>query len=50
MNSLPSHRSNVAAMRENKNVHAVALGSMTSKAKATAAVKNGAKGGRPGGT
>lgn len=50
MNSAPSHRLNVQAMRENKNPHAVALGSMTSKAKAVAAQKNGAKGGRPEGS
>ena len=37
----------VAAWRENKNAHAVALGKMSSPAKAKAAQKNGAKGGRP---
>jgi hypothetical protein len=47
MNSAPSHRVNVQSMRENKNIHAVALGSMTSKAKSAAAQKNGVKGGRP---
>lgn len=43
-NELPRHADNV---RLNKNPHAVALGSMTSKAKAEAAVKNGQKGGNP---
>ncbi len=50
MNNAPRHSTNQAAMRENKNPHAVALGQMTSKAKATAAQKNGAKGGRPEGS
>jgi hypothetical protein len=50
MNSAPSHRVNVQSMRENKNIHAVALGSMTSKAKSAAAQKNGVKGGRPEGS
>lgn len=50
LNSLPRHAMNQAAMRENKNPHAVALGAMTSKAKADAAKKNGAKGGRPAGS
>jgi hypothetical protein len=50
MNNAPRHSVNVNAMRENKNPHAVALGAMTSKAKATAAQKNGAKGGRPEGS
>jgi len=56
-NSLPRHAGNVsagpittAAFRENKNPHAVALGHMTSRAKAEAAAKNGAKGGRPEGS
>lgn len=60
---IPRHSANVAAMnrpanavsvsmslRENKNAHAVALGKMTSKAKAEAAAKNGEKGGRPSGS
>ena len=47
MNNAPRHAFNAAAMRENKNPHAVALGSMTSKAKAEAAQKNGKKGGNP---
>lgn len=34
----------------NKNPHAVALGKMTSEAKAKAAAANGAKGGRPSGS
>lgn len=54
----PRHCNNVGRMavnsmtafRENKNAHAVALGSMTSKTKAQAAQKNGAKGGRPEGS
>lgn len=53
----PRHLNNVGAapttvqtFRENKNPHAVALGHMTSKAKAEAAAKNGAKGGRPEGS
>lgn len=50
MGPIPRHNYNVAAMRENKNPHAVALGQMTSKAKATAAAKNGQKGGRPSGS
>ena len=53
--SVIRHASNVAttsaragvAIRHNKNPHAVALGKMTSPAKAAAAVKNGEKGGRP---
>lgn len=56
-NSLPRHAANVGSapmttnsFRENKNPHAVALGHMTSKAKAEAAAKNGAKGGRPEGS
>lgn len=50
----PRHSNNVGAapttiatFRENKNPHAVALGHMTSKAKAEAAQKNGKKGGNP---
>lgn len=43
----PRHNSNVAMMRENKNPHAVALGKMTSPAKAKAAQINGKKGGNP---
>lgn len=35
---------------ENKNPHAVALGEMSSPAKAAAAQKNGEKGGRPKGS
>ncbi len=50
MNNAPRHSVNVNAMRENKNPHAVALGAMTPKAKASAAQKNGAKGGRPEGS
>jgi len=50
MGPQPRHNSNVAFMRENKNPHAVALGQMTSKAKAQAAQKNGQKGGRPEGS
>ena len=53
----PRHANNVGAapttiltFRENKNPHAVALGHMTSKAKAEAAAKNGQKGGRPEGS
>lgn len=34
----------------NKNVHAVALGKMSSPAKAKAAAANGQKGGRPAGS
>ena len=45
--ALPRHAQNVAAMRENKNPHAVALGRMTSPAKAKAAQANGKKGGNP---
>lgn len=55
--ALPRHLNNVGSppttvqtFRENKNPHAVALGHMTSKAKAEAAAKNGAKGGRPSGS
>lgn len=44
---VPRHNSNVAMMRENKNPHAVALGKMTSPAKAKAAQINGKKGGNP---
>jgi hypothetical protein len=50
MNNAPRHVFNVAAMRENKNPHAVALGKMSSPEKAKAAQKNGAKGGRPEGS
>ena len=35
---------------ENKNIHAVKLGEMTSPAKAAAAARNGEKGGRPKGS
>jgi len=47
MPSMPRHNANVAMMRENKNPHAVALGKMTSPAKAKAAQANGKKGGNP---
>lgn len=44
----PSHANNVARMNaERKNPHAVALGKLTSPAKAKAAEANGKKGGRP---
>ena len=38
------------SLRMNKNPHAVALGKMSSPAKAAAAQKNGEKGGRPKGS
>jgi hypothetical protein len=41
---------NTVRLTENKNPHAVALGKMTSKAKAAASEKNGKLGGRPKGT
>lgn len=44
-----SHSANVARMNA-KNPHAVALGKMTSGAKASAAQENGKKGGRPEGS
>jgi predicted RNA-binding protein with PUA domain len=40
----------VPVIRENKNPHAVALGRMSSPEKASAAKRNGAKGGRPEGS
>ena len=55
LTSRPCHANNVIQVtsdisRENKNPHAVALGKMTSKEKASAAQQNGAKGGRPAGS
>lgn len=49
-NNVAAPRLDTQAFRENKNPHAVALGKMKSAAKAEAAQKNGAKGGRPAGS